>query len=49
MIKTVRKIVLWGLVVLVGVLAFAQLALARGEPVNAMWLVVAAVAVATRE
>lgn len=47
MIKTVRKTVLWGFVVLVGVLAFAQLALSRGESVNAMWLVIAAVAVYT--
>jgi carbon starvation protein len=47
MIKTLRQIALWGLVVLAGVAAFAQLAMVRGEPVSALWLVVAAVAVYT--
>lgn len=34
--------IIWLLVVLAGVAAFAMLALSRGEPVNAAWLVVAA-------
>ncbi|HEY6130561.1 MAG TPA: carbon starvation CstA family protein [Halioglobus sp.] len=47
MLKALRQFALWGLIVLVAVAAFAQLALVRGEPVNAMWLVIAAVAVYT--
>ncbi|WP_295456733.1 carbon starvation CstA family protein [uncultured Thiodictyon sp.] len=35
--------ILWLLVVVVGVAAFAMLTLSRGEPVNAAWLVLAAV------
>jgi len=45
MIKTIQQITLWGLIVLLAVAAFAQLALARGEPVSALWLVVAAVSI----
>jgi carbon starvation protein len=47
MLKILQRFALWGLVVLLAVCAFAQLALARGEPVSALWLVVAAVAVYT--
>jgi len=39
------KIVLWTLVVLLGVTAIAVLAWSRGEPVSALWIVVAAVCV----
>jgi carbon starvation protein len=46
MIK-IRQIALWGLVVIAGVTAFAQLALVRGESVSALWLVVAAIAMYT--
>jgi carbon starvation protein len=42
MIKTIRQTALWGFILLLAVAAFAQLALARGEPVSALWLVVAA-------
>src|SRR5882762_3854069 len=35
----------WTLVVVLGVAAIAMLALSRGEPVNALWMVVAAVCV----
>ncbi len=45
MIKTIQRFALWGLIVLLAVAAFAQLALARGETVSALWLVVAAVSV----
>jgi len=39
------RVVAWSAVVALGVLAIAVLALKRGEPVNALWLVVAAVCV----
>ncbi|QCR36180.1 carbon starvation CstA family protein [Nissabacter sp. SGAir0207] len=42
--SNVKTRVVWFAVALVGALAFAMLALQRGEPVNALWLVVAAVA-----
>ncbi len=45
--KTLRQCALWGAVVLLAVIAFAKLALARGEPVSALWLVIAAVAIYT--
>ena len=45
MIKTIRQFALWGFIILLAVAAFAQLALARGETVSALWLVVAAVSV----
>ena len=40
----VKSIVIWLLVALAGAIAFAMLALSRGEHVNAVWLVIAAVA-----
>lgn len=47
MTKTIRQTALWGVIILVAVAAFAQLALVRGESVSALWLVVAAVATYT--
>ncbi|UOO82585.1 carbon starvation protein A [Uruburuella testudinis] len=43
--KQLKTFLLWGLVVLVGVAAFSTLALHRGEHVNAVWMIVAAVSV----
>ncbi len=43
--KRLRDWLLWGLVVLAGVSAFMTLAVSRNEPINAVWIVVAAVAV----
>ena len=34
---------LWGVVIALGVVSFAIVALTRGEPVNAAWLVIASV------
>ncbi|QHM71124.1 carbon starvation CstA family protein [Mixta intestinalis] len=42
--KNVRTGLTWLAVALIGAFAFAMLAINRGEPVNAVWLVVAAVA-----
>ncbi|HEJ7076732.1 TPA: carbon starvation protein A, partial [Serratia marcescens] len=42
--KNIRSGLIWLLVALAGAFAFAMLALSRGEHVNAVWLVVAAVA-----
>ena len=42
--KNVKTGIVWLAVALIGAGAFAMLALNRGEPVNAVWLVVAAVA-----
>ncbi|CAI0792636.1 Carbon starvation protein A [Serratia quinivorans] len=42
--KNVKSGIVWLAVALVGTFAFAMLALSRGEHVNAVWLVVAAVA-----
>ena len=42
--ENIRSGLIWLLVALVGAFAFAMLALSRGEHVNAVWLVVAAVA-----
>ncbi|CAI0788960.1 carbon starvation CstA family protein [Serratia quinivorans] len=42
--KNVKSGIVWLAVALVGAFAFAMLALSRGEHVNAVWLVVAAVA-----
>ena len=39
------RAVIWTLVVALGVAAFAVLAWSRGEPVNALWLIVASVCV----
>lgn len=41
--QNIKSIVTWGLVAIVGAIAFAMLALSRGEHVNALWLVIAAV------
>ncbi|MGG2142066.1 carbon starvation CstA family protein [Symbiopectobacterium sp. RP] len=41
--NNVKSIVIWLLVALAGAIAFAMLALSRGEHVNAVWLVIAAV------
>ncbi|HQQ63145.1 MAG TPA: carbon starvation CstA family protein [Pseudomonadales bacterium] len=38
-----KQIIIWMLVVLLGVVAFAVLALSQGESINALWLIVAAV------
>ncbi|MDO5639844.1 MAG: carbon starvation CstA family protein [Neisseria sp.] len=43
--KQLKTFLLWALVVLVGVAAFSTLALHRGEHVNAVWMIVAAVSV----
>jgi carbon starvation protein len=45
--KLLRDFLLWGAIVAVGVVAFAILALSRGESVNALWMVVAALSVYT--
>ncbi|ANI29212.1 carbon starvation protein A [Yersinia entomophaga] len=42
--KNVKTAVIWLIVALIGAFAFAMLALSRGEHVNAIWLVIAAVA-----
>jgi carbon starvation protein len=39
------KRLLWGLIALIGAFAMGGIALQRGEPINAMWIVVAAVCV----
>lgn len=41
--KGIKSILLWGLISVLGAAAFAILALSRGESVNAIWLIVAAV------
>ncbi|WP_145535943.1 carbon starvation CstA family protein [Yersinia thracica] len=41
--KNVKTVVIWLTVALIGAFAFAMLALNRGENVNAIWLVIAAV------
>lgn len=41
--NNVKSMVIWLLVALAGAIAFAMLALSRGEHVNAVWLVIAAV------
>ena len=43
--KAIKSILLWGLISILGAAAFAVLALSRGESVNAIWLIVAAVCV----
>src|SRR6476661_2172367 len=42
-IRKVRTVLIWSLVAAAGAASFAWLALSRGEPVNAAWLLVAAV------
>ncbi|MFE5318729.1 carbon starvation CstA family protein [Paenibacillus sp. NPDC056579] len=44
MAKSIKSIFIWGLISVLGAIGFAVLALNRGESINAMWLVVAAVA-----
>ncbi|ANB57474.1 carbon starvation CstA family protein [Anoxybacillus sp. B7M1] len=43
--KAVKSIVIWGLISIIGAIGFAVLALHRGETINAIWLIVAAVCV----
>lgn len=43
----VKQILLWGAIVLIGVISFVMLAVQRGEPVSAIWIVTAAVGVYT--
>jgi carbon starvation protein len=45
MLAKLNNGVVFGLIALIGAWSFAMLALSRGEPVNAVWLVTAAVAV----
>ena len=42
---TLKSKVLWGVVIALGVVSFAIVALTRGEPVNAAWLVIASVCI----
>ena len=42
--KSVKSGITWLVVALIGAFAFCMLALSRGEHVNALWLVVAAIA-----
>ncbi len=42
---TLKQGLIWGLITLAGVAAFATLALNRGESINAVWLMVAAISV----
>ena len=39
------RFAVWGVVAIVGAGALAKIALHRGEPINAMWFVVAALGV----
>ncbi|UOY91304.1 carbon starvation protein A [Ectobacillus sp. JY-23] len=43
--KSIKSIVLWGIISALGAAGFAVLALNRGESINAIWLLVAAVSV----
>ncbi len=43
--NTIKQTVIWSLVTLAGVTAFAMLALHQGETINAVWLMVAAISV----
>lgn len=42
--KNVQSGLIWLLVALIGAYAFGMLALSRGEHINAVWLVIAAIA-----
>jgi carbon starvation protein len=42
-VKGLKSVLLWGLISVLGAAGFAVLALSRGETVNAIWLIVAAV------
>ncbi|WP_028548171.1 carbon starvation CstA family protein [Paenibacillus sp. UNC451MF] len=44
MARSIKSIIVWGLISVLGAFGFATLALNRGESINAIWLVVAAVA-----
>lgn len=43
--RTVKSILLWGVIAAVGAGAFGVIALSQGETINAVWLLVAAVCV----
>lgn len=43
--QTVKQFLLWGLVTLIGVISLGVLALHRGESINAVWLVSAAISI----
>lgn len=43
--KSIKSLLIWGLVVLIGVYSFAMLAISRGEQISAVWMVSAAVSV----
>ncbi|MBK5515113.1 carbon starvation protein A [Bacillus sp. TH11] len=43
--KTLKSILLWGVIAAVGASAFGVIALSQGETINAVWLLVAAVSV----
>ncbi|PEA56598.1 carbon starvation protein A [Bacillus pseudomycoides] len=45
MLKVWKSILLWGVITALGAAGFAVLALSRGETINAVWLLVAAVSV----
>ncbi|MGH9696369.1 MAG: carbon starvation CstA family protein, partial [Bryobacteraceae bacterium] len=42
LVRKILKVVLWSAVATLGAVSFGWLALARGEPINAAWLLVAA-------
>ena len=44
-VKTLKSILLWGVITAVGAGAFGVIALSQGETINAVWLLVAAVCV----
>lgn len=44
-VKTLKSILLWGIITAVGAGAFGVVALSQGETINAVWLLVAAVCV----
>ena len=43
--RTLKSILLWGVIAAVGAGAFGVIALSQGETINAVWLLVAAVCV----
>ncbi len=44
-VKTLKSILLWGVIAALGAFAFGVIALSQGETINAVWLLVAAVSV----
>ena len=44
-VKTLKSVLLWGVITAVGAGAFGVIALSQGETINAVWLLVAAVCV----